>query len=141
MPQICCPICGSDQIELIPRPHLQSTPQSSYTSMPKPPMHSLMHYLVNYAAMGVTGARMLKGQKPVVLILGAVIGGAVGCAACLLNHLHDSSATYPKNTSLQVQNPLPQVEVEFHCLECDENFAFQNEVVIPSNLSTPTSLS
>ena len=57
MSKICCPMCGSDQVEMIAQPQFQPPPNPTHTNFPKPPMHSLMHYLVNYAAMGATGAR------------------------------------------------------------------------------------
>ena len=125
MSKICCPMCGSDQVELIPGPQAQTPPQNPQPSFPKPPMHSLMHYLVNYAAMGATGARMLKGQKPMVLIIGAVIGGAVGCAACLLNHLQDTAPVSPP-PSIPAQ---ARGHSFYQCLECEYCFAlaFQYE--------------
>lgn len=139
MTKLCCPMCGSDQVQLIPSPQPHSPPRNPHPSFPKPPMHSLMQYLVNYAAMGATGARMLKGQKPMVLIIGAVIGGAVGCAACLLNHLQDNAPAFPPSHSIP---PHPQGQRFYQCLECEYSFAlaFQQEHDTDQQRSTPHSL-
>lgn len=114
MPRIYCPMCASDAIE-IAEPYL-STHQPSSQTLLKPPMHSLMQYIVNYAAMGMTGARLIKGQRPIVYIVGAVIGGAVGCAACFLNYV-------------QEQQPNPMLketthsQILYECQECGHHFA------------------
>ncbi|ENV36445.1 hypothetical protein HI850_000260 [bacterium SPL81] len=138
MSKICCPMCGSDQIEMIAQPQFQPPPNPTQSSFPKPPMHSLMHYLVNYAAMGATGARMLKGQKPMVLIIGAVIGGAVGCAACLLNHLQDAAPTQPPTPSIPTQ---ARGQTSYQCLECEYCFAlafqYEPETTYPIHHTRP----
>ncbi|WP_228142997.1 hypothetical protein [Acinetobacter pittii] len=37
-------------------------------------MQSLLHYVVNYAAMGESGARMIRGQRPIIFVIGALVG-------------------------------------------------------------------
>ena len=113
MPRIYCPMCGCDEIE-IAAPHI-SNPSLGQTLL-KPTMQSLMQYIVNYAAMGISGARLIKGQRPVVYVVGAVIGGAVGCAACFLNYVQE-----------QQPNPMlketAQAQILYECLECGHHFA------------------
>ena len=115
MPRIYCPMCASDEIE-IAEPHLSNPNSSLGQSLFKPPMQSLMQYIVNYAAMGISGARLIKGQRPMVYVVGAVIGGAVGCAACFLNYVQE-----------QQPNPIlketAQAQILYECLECGHHFA------------------
>ena len=115
MPRIYCPMCASDEIE-IAEPHLSNPSSSLGQTLLKPPMQSLMQYIVNYAAMGISGARLIKGQRPMVYVVGAVIGGAVGCAACFLNYVQE-----------QQPNPIlketAQAEILYECLECGHHFA------------------
>lgn len=115
MPRIYCPMCASDEID-IAEPHISNPNPSLGQSLLKPPMQSLMQYIVNYAAMGISGARLIKGQRPIVYVVGAVIGGAVGCAACFLNYVQE-----------QQPNPIlketAQAEILYECLECGHHFA------------------
>ncbi|MCS4297707.1 MULTISPECIES: hypothetical protein [Acinetobacter] len=46
-----------------------------------------MQHVVSYAAMGVSSARLIKGQRHAIDLVGALIGGAVGCAICFLNYV------------------------------------------------------
>lgn len=115
MSRIYCPMCASDEIE-IAEPHLSNPNSSLGQTLFKPPMQSLMQYIVNYAAMGISGARLIKGQRPMVYVVGAVIGGAVGCAACFLNYVQE-----------QQPNPMlketAQAQILYECLECGHHFA------------------
>ncbi len=67
---------SSDEIETIQQEASFTPPPNS--TFPKPPMHNLMQYVVNYAAMGASGVRLIRGQKPVIYVIGALVGGAIG---------------------------------------------------------------
>ncbi|WP_427837860.1 hypothetical protein ABUS21_11505 [Acinetobacter baumannii] len=119
MSRICCPICGSDKVEIVDQKNPTKTTTQRKT-FPKPPMQNLLHYVVNYAAMGASGARMIRGQRPIVFVIGALVGGAIGCAACLLNHVHEQTPD-----PILKESPLPQTL--YHCLECEHHFALPFE--------------
>lgn len=127
MNKICCPICGSDETEILS----QSIPDplsAQHKSFPRPPMQNLMQYVVNYAAMGASGARMMKGQRPIVYVIGALVGGAIGCAACLLNHVKESGSE-----PILKQTSRPQTL--YQCLDCEHHFGltFQQSEYATSN--------
>ncbi|EHF3479146.1 MULTISPECIES: hypothetical protein [Acinetobacter] len=119
MSRICCPICGSDEVTIVDQ-HNPTKTTTQRRPFPKPPMQSLLHYVVNYAAMGASGARMIRGQRPIIFVIGALVGGAIGCAACLLNHVHEQT---PDSTLKE--SPLPQTL--YQCLECEHHFALSYE--------------
>ncbi|MEI1682921.1 hypothetical protein V8P49_17120 [Acinetobacter baumannii] len=119
MSRICCPICGSDEVTIVDQ-HNQAKSATQRRSFPKPPMQNLLHYVVNYAAMGASGARMIKGQRPIVFVIGALVGGAIGCAACLLNHVHEQA---PEPTLKE--SSLPQTL--YQCMDCQHYFALAFE--------------
>jgi hypothetical protein len=70
--------------------------------------------------MGASGARMIRGQRPIIFVIGALVGGAIGCAACLLNHVHEQT---PDSTLKE--SPLPQTL--YQCLECEHHFSLSYE--------------
>ena len=117
MPRIYCPMCGSDEIE-IAAPHISNPNPSLGQTLLKPPIHSLMQYIVNYAGMGISGARLIKGQRPMVYVVGAVLGGAVGCAVCFLNYAQEQQP----NSKLK---GTAQAQILYECLECGHHFADQ----------------
>lgn len=114
MSRIYCPMCGSDEIESS-EPYISNPNPPFGETLPKPPMHSLMQYVVNYAAMGVSGARLIKGQRPIVYVVGAFIGGAVGCAVCFLNYVQEQQP----NPTLK---EMTQSQTLYECLECHHHF-------------------
>ncbi|ENV33293.1 hypothetical protein [Acinetobacter gerneri] len=118
MSRICCPMCGSDEIETIQQEASFTPPPNS--TFPKPPMHNLMQYVVNYAAMGASGVRLIRGQKPVIYVIGALVGGAIGCAACFLNHMQEQIA---EPTLKESSRP----HTLYECLECEYRFAMKFE--------------
>lgn len=122
MMRINCPMCGGDETEITSQQIPDST---NFQQKPfsKPPMQNLMQYVVNYAVMGASSARLVKGQRPLVYVIGTLIGGAIGCAACFLNHVHEQAPE-----PMLKQTPKPHTH--YHCLECDHHFALafeQNE--------------
>lgn len=114
MPRIYCPMCGGDEIESS-ESHISNPNPSLGQTLLKPPIHSLMQYIVNYAAMGVSGARLIKGQRPIVYVVGAFIGGAVGCAACILNYVQEQQ---PK----PMLKEMAKTQTLYECLECGHHF-------------------
>lgn len=119
MIRINCPMCGSDETEIIPQP-IPNTATSQQKSFSKPPMQNLMQHVVNYAVMGASSARMIKGQRPIVYVIGSLIGGVIGCAVCFLNHVHEHAPD-----PMLKQSPKPQTL--YQCLECNHHFALAFE--------------
>ncbi|WP_180063896.1 hypothetical protein [Acinetobacter sp. YH16042] len=111
---IICPACGGDETEMV-GPQLSTSIELQQPRSLKPPLQNLIQNVVNYAAMGASSARLIKGQRTMIYVFGALIGGAVGCAACILKHIHEQQSTpFMKEES--------QPQVHHHCLECGHYF-------------------
>lgn len=104
-----CPECGSEQLQCIP----QVISTESRTALAGINAQQIMQYVVSYALMGATTAKQLRGiRQPLILLVGTVIGGVVGCAVCYLNHHHGN-----------LKEPVQQSSGEiYQCMECGHTF-------------------
>ncbi|PVZ86911.1 hypothetical protein C9426_14210 [Serratia sp. S1B] len=111
--QINCPCCGSEKVQQFPEPEISQSHHQP-NNFPSPPMKDVMQYVVNYASLGISTVKIMRGRRPVVYVVGAVAGGIVGCAVCFLNYAQAF------NTELS-ESPNPQTL--YQCGQCGHHFS------------------